>query len=164
MDLTLLEDLNCSSYIINHSEAVLKKALSICSNRDADLDVDWDLVETGAILHDVGRSKTQGIYHAIAGAEILKERGFSPEIIKITERHIGAGIPKEEAILLGLPPKDYLPETLEEKIVAHADNLIHGTEEVSIDFVLEKWRKSMGEGHPSLERLIELHRTFFDEI
>ena len=124
-------------------------------------DADLDLVEAGAILHDVGRSKTQGIYHAIAGAEILKEHGFSPELVKIIERHIGAGIPKDEAILLGLPPKDYLPISLEEKIIAHADNLIHGTEEVSIDFVLQKWRKSMGEDHPSLRRLVELHRTFF---
>lgn len=158
MNLTVLEDLNCSPYIIRHSAAVLKKALSIYKDLDADL----DLVEAGAILHDVGRSKTQGICHALAGAEILKEQRFSPELVKITERHIGAGIPKDEAILLGLPPKDYLPETLEEKIVAHADNLIHGVDEVSLDFVIQKWRKSMGNNHPSLERLVELHRTFFD--
>jgi len=162
LNLTILKDLNCSPYIIKHSEAVLKKALSIYKDLEDDLDVDRDLVEAGAILHDVGRTRTQGILHGILGAEILKEHGFSPELVKITERHIGAGIPKDEAILLGLPPKDYLPITLEEKIVAHADNLIHGTEEVSICFVLDKWRKSMGEGHPSLDRLIELHGTFFE--
>jgi len=108
-----------------------------------------------------GRSRTQSIYHALKGAEILKEREFPVEILKITERHIGAGIPKEEAIMLNLPPRDYLPITLEEKIVAHADNLINGIEEVSLDFVIQKWSKKMGSNHPSLERLIKLHNELF---
>ena len=76
----------------------------------------------------------------------------------MAEVHIGAGIPREEAQLMGLPFKDYLPVTLEEKIVAHADNLIHGTKEVSLEFVLKKWEKSMGKNHPSLDRLRNLHR------
>ncbi len=115
-------------------------------------------MDAGAILHDVGRSKTQGIHHAFVGAEILLDLGFPIEIIKITERHIGAGIPKDEAIMLNLPPRDYLPITLEEKIVTHADNLIHGIKEVPLDFVIQKWSKKMGSEHPSLERLIKLHK------
>jgi uncharacterized protein len=154
---TILEDFKCSSYIIKHSNAVLKKAKAISK----DLDVNLDHVEAGAILHDVGRSKTQSIYHALKGAEILKKHEFPIEIVKITERHIGAGIPKEEAIMLNLPPRDYLPITIEEKIVAHADNLIHGTKEVSLDFVIQKWSKKMGSNHPSLERLIKLHKELF---
>ncbi len=157
MNLTILEDLKCSSYIIKHSKAVLNKAEAISK----DFDVNLDQVEAGAILHDVGRSKTHSIYHALKGAEILKEREFPVEILKITERHIGAGIPKKEAIMLNLPPRDYLPITLEEKIVAHADNLIHGTQEVSLDFVIQKWGKKMGRNHPSLERLIKLHKELF---
>lgn len=153
MDLRILEDFNCSHYIIEHSKAVLKKALTISDH----FNIDLDLVESGAILHDVGRSKTDSIHHAIVGAEILREHGFSTDLIKITQRHIGAGIPKKEAILLGLPPRDYLPVTLEEKIVAHADNLIHGTTEVSLDFVIEKWSEKMGSNHPAIGRLIKLH-------
>ena len=161
MDLKVLEDLNCSPYIIEHSVAVFKKAQYISSKFDADrgkFDVDADLVNAGALLHDVGRSKTQGIRHGVVGAEILKDHGFSREIVRIAEVHIGAGISKEEAVLLGLPEQDYLPITLEEKIVAHADNLIHGTTEVSLEFVMEKWRKKMGENHPSLDRLKKLHQ------
>jgi uncharacterized protein len=160
LNLTKLEDFKCSSYIIKHSNAVLKKAKTISK----DFDVNLDHVEAGAILHDVGRSKTQSIYHALKGAEILKEQEFPIEIVKITERHIGAGIPKEEAIMLNLPPRDYLPITFEEKIVAHADNLIHGTKEVSLDFVIQKWSKKMGRKHPSLERLIKLHHELFYNI
>lgn len=158
MDLNVLEDLKCSPYVIEHSEAVLKKALHISSKFDANMDLNLDLVKSGAILHDVGRSRTAGIRHAVVGALILKQHGFPRKIIKITERHIGAGISKEEAVLMGLPAKNYLPTSLEEKIVAHADNLIHGTREVSLEFVIRKWKKKMGNDHPSLDRLRKLHQ------
>jgi len=157
LNLKVLKDLKCSPYVIEHSKAVLNKALSI----SAGFDVDLDLIEAGSKVHDVGRSKTNSISHAVVGARILEESGFSPEIVRITERHIGAGITKEEAIALGLPPKDYLPLTLEEKMVAHADNLIHGTEEVNLDFIIKKWQKNMGENHPSIQRLLNLHEELF---
>ena len=153
MNLKLLEDLKCSPYIIKHSKAVLNKAQQIST----DFNVNLDTVRTGALLHDVGRVRTQDIDHGIEGARILKEHGFPPEIVRIAEIHIGAGIPQDEACLLGLPCKDYLPITLEEKIVAHADNLIHGTKEVSLEFVIRKWEKRMGKNHPSIDRLRKLH-------
>ena len=132
--------------------------------KDFELDVDLDLVKTGAILHDVGRSRTHGIDHAIVGAEILKSRGFPLEVVNIVERHIGAGISKKEALNLGLPPKDYIPIALEEKVVAHADNLIHGTKEVDLDFVIRKWRKNLGENHPSIPKIIKLHSELTGQV
>lgn len=154
MNLKLLEDLKYSPYLIEHSEAVLAKALKISAN----FDVDLETVKLGALLHDVGRTKTQGIRHAVDGAQILRDHGFPPEVVRIAEVHIGAGIPKEEACKLGLPCRDYMPLTLEEKIVAHADNLIHGTKEVSLEFVVEKWEKRMGKNHPSIARLKKLQQ------
>ena len=77
-------------------------------------------------------------------------------MLNIIERHIGAGITKEEAKSLGLPERSYMPQTLEEKIVAHADNLISGTEEVDMDFVIEKWRRRIPDYDDNIERLIEL--------
>ncbi len=153
MNSKVLEELKCSPYLIKHSEAVLKKSQEISSN----FDVDLETVCTGALLHDIGRLKTQDIQHGVEGGQLLKELGFPPEIVRIAEVHIGAGIFREEAKLMGLLFKDYLPETLEEKIVAHADNLIHGTEEVPLEFVLKKWEKSIGKDHPSLDRLRKLH-------
>lgn len=157
MSLKLLEDLKCSPYIIKHSEAVLGKAQSISTN----FDVDLDIVYAGALLHDVGRTKTLGIRHAVEGAQILRKHGFPSEVVRIAEVHIGAGIPRDEAYRLGLPCQDYMPFTLEEKIVAHADNLIHGTMEVTLEFVVEKWKKSMGKNHPSIDRLRKLHQELF---
>ncbi|MGZ7096126.1 MAG: TIGR00295 family protein [Methanobacterium sp.] len=150
----ILKGLDCPSHLIEHSVAVCKKAVKLSSNFDS---VDIEIIKTGAMLHDIGRCKTNGIDHAIVGADMLKELGFPSEISNIALRHIGAGIPKEEAIILGLPPKDYVPLSLEEKIVAHADNLIHWDEEVEIDFVIEKWEKKLGKNHPSIERIKKLH-------
>lgn len=159
MSLRVLKDLSCSPHIIEHSKAVSKKALSLSQR----FDVDFKLIKMGSILHDVGRSKTNDISHGIVGADILKKLGFPPEIVNITERHIGAGIPKEEAVLLGLPFQDFLPLTMEEKIVAHADNLIHGTREVELDFVIRKWKNNLGDHNPSLERLKKLHQEILGD-
>ena len=149
--------MNCPEWVITHSQAVNLKAISLSENLSKKFDIDMDLVGKGALLHDIGRSMTDGIYHAVVGAKILKSEDYPLEIIKIVERHIGAGIPKEEAIEMGLPPKDFMPLTLEEKIVAHADNLVHRDQEVDIDFVIKKWSSRMGKDHPSIERLVKLH-------
>lgn len=154
LTIELLKGLNCPSHLIEHSVAVCKKAAKLSSNFDS---IDIELVKTGAMLHDIGRCKTNSIDHAIVGAKMLKELGFSDKVSNIALRHIGAGIPKEETKLLGLPPKDYIPISLEEKLVAHADNLIHWSSEVDIDFVIKKWEKKLGKNHPSIPRLIKLH-------
>jgi uncharacterized protein len=140
---------------MQHSQTVKKKAINLAISFNSK--VNLELVKKGALLHDVGRCQSNGIDHAIIGANILRNRGESSEIVMIVERHIGAGITTEEAIILGLPPKSYEPVTIEEKIVSHADNLVHGTEEVNLDFVIKKWRDMMGEEHPSINRLKKLH-------
>lgn len=159
MTIKILKCLNCPSYLIKHSVAVCKKAVELSSNFDF---IDIKLIKTGAMLHDIGRCRTNSIDHAIVGAKMLKELGFPDEVSNIALRHIGAGIPKEEAKQLGLPPKDYIPLSLEEKIVAHADNLIHWDKEVDIDFVINKWKKKLGEDHPSISRLIRLHNEIVE--
>ncbi len=121
--LSFLAEENCPNAVIDHCMAVEHLALKIAMRITKDRDV-LDLVSRGALLHDIGRSKEHGIRHAIAGADILKERGLDDAIVKIVERHIGAGIDPEEARNLELPPRNYMPETLAEKIVAHADNLM----------------------------------------
>ena len=40
--------------------------------------------------------------------------------------------------------------------MAHADNLISGSEEVDIDFVIEKWKRRIEDSEDNIERLIEL--------
>jgi uncharacterized protein len=153
MELELLEKENTPENVIQHCIAVCKKAMKIAANFD---DADKDLIRKGALLHDIGRSRTHGITHAIEGVEIARGYGYPVEVLNIIERHIGAGITAEEAVRLGLPEKSYVPQTLEEKIVAHADNLISGTKEVDVDFVIEKWKRSIEDSEDNIKRLIEL--------
>lgn len=154
MEIELLERENTPENVIDHCKAVYKKAMEIAANFD---NVDYDLIRKGALLHDIGRSKTHSIQHAIEGVEIAKKYGYSEDVLNIIERHIGAGITKEESVKLGLPKKSYLPQTLEEKIVAHADNLISGSEEVDIDFVIRKWKRRIKDIDGNIERLIKLN-------
>ena len=164
MEIEILKKEKTPPNVIDHSVAVCKKAFEIAQNFPQ---ANLELIEKGALLHDIGRSRTHGIKHAVAGVEIAREYGYSEDVLNIIERHIGAGITKEEAKNLGLFEKSYVPETLEEKIVAHADNLISGTEEVDVDFVIKKWKSRMDNPDDNIKRLIkldeELIQAFKDE-
>ncbi len=59
------------------------------------------------------------------------------EILNIIKKHIGCGISREEALKYNLPDDDYIPKTDEEKIVAHADNLLNGIEIININKRIE---------------------------
>lgn len=129
----LLEESGCAPNVIEHCEEVASLAVEIANKaKAAGHNVNLELVEIGALLHDLGRCKTHKIDHAIEGYRLANARGIEPEISEIIKRHIGAGISKEEAKTLGLPEDDYFPRSLEEKIVAHADNLVKGTRRITI--------------------------------
>jgi uncharacterized protein len=115
------------------------------------------LVEAGALLHDIGRSRTHDVDHALVGAEIAREMGLPEDLMNIIEVHIGAGIPADEAVELGLPEMHFFAETLEEKIVAYADKLIMGRREVPFETTVDSFALKLGEDHPSIDRLWTLH-------
>ena len=123
--------------------------------------MDVELVRIGALLHDVGRSKTHGISHGVEGGRILRERGLS-EFSAFAENHIGTGITAEEAEELGIPTKDYMPGSLEEKIVTYGDNLIRGGSVQTYEEAREELGEAVGPDHPSLKRFDELHQELKD--
>jgi uncharacterized protein len=151
--LALLIKAGCSSSVIDHCKTVAGYAKEIAikisestAKGGHPVDIDIEVVFIGGLLHDIGRSKTHGIRHAIEGSAIAVENGLDEKLVRIIERHIGAGIPMDEASVLGLPEKDYIPVTIEEKIVAHADNLVFGDKIGTVE-----------------EMRINLKRKFFDE-
>jgi tRNA (cytidine56-2'-O)-methyltransferase len=125
----ILKGAGCQEDIIKHSESVARIAVKIAKLCEADV----DLVRTAAMLHDIGRSKTHGPEHGYEGAVILRELSFPEKIVSIVERHVGGGLDSDEAEMLGLPRKDRIPISLEEKIVCIADKLIEDNERVSIE-------------------------------
>ncbi|GAA5262314.1 uncharacterized protein KTGMC3_P1029 [Methanocalculus sp. MC3] len=119
----------CSQKVIAHARAVA----GVVSEFLDDEAVDGNLATCGALLHDIGRSESHSLDHAIIGGDICRERGLPEEIARIVERHLGAGQTADEYLQFGLLPRDCMPMTLPEKLVAHADNLVKGTSVIHIE-------------------------------
>lgn len=119
--IAMLLDEGCKRRVVIHCctvEAVAKEMISRIGGADR------NLVLAGALLHDIGRSVNHSIMHACIGAQILSDMGLPKELVEIVRKHTGAGLDPEDVAEMGLPEGDYIPRTLEEKIVAHADNLV----------------------------------------
>jgi uncharacterized protein len=98
------------------------------------LDLDKELVMTGAMLHDIGvyplfnedsllKTDAHYIQHGIEGEHILKDEGFEESLWRFASHHTGVGISSDEIIRekLPLPAADYYAETDEELLVMYAD-------------------------------------------
>ena len=128
--------------VLAHSKAVQKFALEISKDIP---DIDPEHIRIGSLLHDIGRFdcwEKNPEKHGIRGAEILRDENL-PEYALVAERHLGAGISKEDILErnINLPLKDYIPVTKEEKIITHADNLIHRDKRVSLKECMERYEK-----------------------
>ena len=144
--------------VIDHVILTTQTALTVTKELKALFPtIDCQLVLAGAMLHDIGRSKTHYIDHGIIGGEILRQHGFPIELIHIVENHIFAGVLKNEASEFGLPAQDYLPKTIEEKIVAYSDNISKNIEIMSQEEVLKHFSKYLNINHPVIKRIKELH-------
>jgi len=137
--LNLLSENGCSAKVVNHCAAVSELALETANIlKEKGLKVDSELVEIGALLHDIGRSKTHTVHHAVVGAEIARAAGLPESVVSIIERHVGGGITASEAHELGWSEGVYAPFSLEEKIVSYADKLIEKGKRVPINVTIEK--------------------------
>ncbi len=116
--------------VLSHCQAVTDKALRIAQKFP---EVDVDFIYEAAMLHDIGVYFVQApkifcfgeqpyLAHIIIGSHILQKEGL-PKHAKVAETHTGVGITKEDVISkkLPIPAKNYIPTTLEEKIISYAD-------------------------------------------
>jgi uncharacterized protein len=156
--LILLEKAGCSQGVIEHCKSVSKFAVRIAKAfHKKGFDVDVHLVEVSGLLHDIGRSKTHTVDHGVVGGDVARSFDLPSSVVRIIERHVGGGVPKDEAKQLGWPAKDYLPQTLEEKIVCYADKRVEGLRTVPMDQALKPYVASLGENHPAISRIKKLH-------
>jgi len=157
--ISLLRKVGCQPNVVNHCIAVMRVAAKIARKiRTRGLNVNIHLVRVGALLHDIGRSKTHSVNHAVVGGRIARSLSLPDPIISIIEKHVGGGITPEEAERLGWPKGDYMPRTIEEKIVTYADKLVEGSREVSLKRTLDKLKKELGANHPALDRIKRLEK------
>lgn len=117
---------------MRHCESVAQFAVEIAGR--CGLDIDLDTVYEAAMLHDIGICLTDArdigcegtepyIMHGVLGAQLLRREGMPEVYARVAERHTGAGITREEIEAQGLPlpPGDYIPETVLERLVCYAD-------------------------------------------
>ncbi|OQY18271.1 MAG: hypothetical protein B6I36_07290 [Desulfobacteraceae bacterium 4572_35.1] len=121
-----------------HSLAVATKALAIAKRLQQRSELEYNCVDIeftyqAALLHDIGIFTTYApelgcfgtqpyLRHGISGYEILLSEGL-PRHANVCKTHIGVGLKAKDIIeqQLPLPPQDFIPQSIEEKIITYAD-------------------------------------------
>lgn len=169
-----ITDEELKKLLIAHSECVASKALKVAEEAGLTDRIDAQFVTDAAMLHDIGVVKCDApgihchgslpyICHGIAGAEILRKEGVGEPYCRVCERHTGSGISYRQIKELGLPLplKDYLPETIEEKLICYADKFFSKSGNPEEEKSPERVWKSMARyGDEALIRFEELHNFF----
>jgi uncharacterized protein len=151
-DLALLVKAGLSEADIRHSILVAQKAVDIAERTGVKLDM--DLVARGALFHDLGKALTHSYEHGELGAEIGKSFGLPKSITDIARKHFHGGLTPEEARALDLPPVDYTPKLLEERIILYADRLVDILTEGYFTF------RDGQEAEASFEEIVTTHRAY----
>lgn len=152
----ILQRNGCAPKVIAHCQAVAALALELAEKIKAkNYHIDLELIEVGALLHDLGRSKTHSVQHAFEGMKIAEAEGLPNEVICIIKRHVGAGITAEEAQWLGWPKDNYIPQSLEEKIVCYADKCIGSDQRIPVEDTIKQLHDKNLED--AAERVRKLH-------
>ncbi|HEU4966342.1 MAG TPA: HD domain-containing protein [Candidatus Saccharimonadales bacterium] len=118
--------------VFTHSTIVADIAAQLIARNTFTMDA--ELVRVGCLLHDIGvyalydnkgneRIGLSYITHGIRGEEILKKEGFPEPIWRFASHHTGVGLSRRdvEEQNLPLPVADYVPHTIEERLIMYAD-------------------------------------------
>ena len=165
------KDSDLYTTLMTHSTQVMNKALEIAENKK-ELMLDTNFIAEAAMLHDLGIFMTDApgiqcfgsqpyICHGRLGAEILRKEGYERHA-RVCERHTGAGITEAQIIAqnLPLPHQDFLPETMEEKVICYADKFFSKTH-LDREKTIEKAEKSLMKfGEEGVKRFQQWERMF----
>jgi uncharacterized protein len=162
--------------LTTHSQLVAQKAIWL-AERVPQHKPDMQFIWEGAMLHDIGIKFTNApkifctgdapyIQHGIIGAKLLLDEGL-PRHARVCERHTGVGITVDDIRTqkLPLPEKDYIPETLEEKIICLADKFYSKSpDKLRNERSIEKVRKSIGRFGTDKLKILDEWLEFFGLI
>ena len=163
--------------LVSHSRQVADLAVAL--NRrliDKGVPIDIEFVEEAAMLHDIGMCRTDApgihchgtepyILHGILGRQMLDSMGLFRHG-RVCERHTGTGITAQEIVTQHLPidpPRDLLPESIEEKVICYADKFFSKSRPDEPPKTLERARRSLAKfGGDTLQRFDDMLDLFGD--
>jgi len=163
--------------LVIHSRQVADLAVALGQRLiDHHVPLDIEFVEEAAMLHDIGMCRTNApgihchgdqpyILHGILGRRMLDAMGLYRHA-RVCERHTGAGITASEIIAQHLPidpPRDLLPESIEEKLVCYADKFFSKSHPGEPVRTLQRVRQSLAKfGGDTLARFDAMTDLFGD--
>ena len=163
--------------LVSHSRKVADMAVALSQRLiDRGIPIDIEFVEEAAMLHDIGMCRTDApgihchgtepyILHGILGRKMLDGMGLFRHG-RVCERHTGAGITAAEIVAQHLPidpPRDLVPESLEEKVVCYADKFFSKSRIDEPPKSIERARQSLAKfGGDTLSRFDDLVALFGD--
>jgi uncharacterized protein (TIGR00295 family) len=142
--------------VLRHSRKVQEISLEIARKIPQ---ADREFIRIASLLHDIGRFKCppwkNSYRHGLEGGRILRKHGLT-DFALVAERHLGAGITRQDITEqhLDLPKKDFMPKTIEEKIITFADKLVDGDKRIPLKQTVESFKKKVSTR--AAERLIKL--------
>lgn len=140
----MLREHSITPGILAHTKQVTRIANYIAQKfSDAGIPINLELVDRGALLHDIAKyiSIENDVAHGEAGAEIVREYGY-PEVADIVKDHV------LERIIGG-----HL-KSWEDKIVFYADKRVNHAEVVSLEERFEYLLQRYGAKNPALKEKI----------
>jgi len=132
----LHEKLKEKPNVIVHCEACAQVAFEVAQElkkKHPELKVDPEKARVVALLHDVGRAVSCGPDHPLQSKRLLEEIGES-ELARSVGRH-------GYAFEYSKRDPDFLPQSVEEKIVDYADCSIAGSKRVGFQERVKEWRE-----------------------
>ncbi|MCK5916190.1 MAG: HDIG domain-containing protein [Deltaproteobacteria bacterium] len=122
--LNLLEQYGKGESWIQHCLAVAKLATVFSEILANKTDIDTEFLRSAALLHDIGRYVTHDpILHGVEGYKLLIGLQHHKEAF-VCASHILYGLSSREAVRYGLPEKDFIPVSFEEKLIPLIDFMV----------------------------------------
>lgn len=159
---------------LRHCGQVADLACDIASRLS--LPLDGEVIRDAAMLHDIGICHTDApsiechgtepyICHGIIGGEMLRAEGVDEMYARVAERHTGAGITADEIVAQGLPlpVRDYMPESLLERLVCYADKFYSKSGDMKRKSLSRVMKSMENISQATLGRFMALHEEFGKE-
>ncbi|UCG78902.1 MAG: HDIG domain-containing protein [Nitrospirota bacterium] len=143
----------------DHCVAVSKLAVHLGEHLPDTANIDVDFLRSASLVHDIGRYRDHHpIIHGVEGFRLLSGLGYAREAF-ICASHTLHGLKRTDAVKYGLPDMDFIPGTLEEKLIAISDSLMDHTSPTTLDKRFKSLRARYKSNHDFMNRLDEAEHT-----